>query len=199
MPALAFKGSRCLRDPWPTLVVDLTHRGQPKLRLWQLEPLRGNRTEPNQPLIEVEKDPPRTRVESHPPLARVEGLPPAARVGSHPPQVQVERHPPPTRAVNRPPQAEVRNQPPWEALSTCPRRGKEWAMVPGPTGIKGPSAEPKVEPLSPKGLPIRSGRCRQGGRPLVRFTTAWMVKTCPYAILPLRPCGPTTLESIPKH
>ena len=83
--------------------------------------------EPNQPLIEAEKDPPQTRVESLPP---------------------------PARAVNRPPQAEVRNQPPREALSTCPRRGKEQAMVPGPTGTKGPCAEWKVEPLSPKGLPI---------------------------------------------
>ena len=188
MPSLTSKGSRCLRDPWPTLVVDLTHRGRPELRLRQREPLRGDRMEPNQPLIEVEKDPPQTRVESHPP---------PARVGSHPPQVQVERHPPPARAVNRPPQAEVRNQPPQEALSTRPRRGKEQAMVPGPTGTKGPSVEWKVEPLSPKGLPIRSGRHRRGGRPSVRFTTAWMVKTHPHAILPLRPCGSTTLESIP--
>ena len=199
MPALTSKGSRCLGDPWPALVVDLTHQGRPEPRLRQLEPLRGDRTEPNQPLIEAEKDPPRTRVESRPPPARVEGLPPPARVGSHPPQVQVKRHPPPTRAVNQPPQAEVRNQPPRQALSTRPRRGKERAMVPGPTGIKGPSAEPKVQPLSPKGLPIRSRRRRRDGRPLVRFTTAWMVKTRPHAISPLRPCGPTTLESIPKH
>ena len=151
MPALASKGSRCLGDPWPTLVVDLTHRGQPEPRLRQLEPLRGDRTEPNQPLIEVE---------SCPPLARVGSLPPPTRVGSHPPQVQMERHPPPVRAVNRPPQAEVRNQPPWEALSTHPQRGKERVMVPGLTGTKGPSTEPKVEPLSPKGLPIRSGQRR---------------------------------------
>ena len=190
MPSLTSKGSWCLRDPWPTLVVDLTHRGRPEPRLRQLEPLRGDRVEPNQPLIKAEKDPPRTRVES---------LPPPARVGSHPPQVQVERHPPPTRAVNQPPQAEVRNLPPQEALLTHPQRGKEWAMVPGLTGTKGPSAEQKVEPLSPKGLPIRSGRCRRGGRPSVRFTTAWMVKTHPHAISPLRPCRPTTLEMIPKH
>ena len=156
MPPLTSKGSRCLRNPWPTLVVDFTHRGRPELRLRQLEPLRGDRMEPNQPLIEAEKDPPQTRVESHPPPARVESLPPPARVGSHPPQVQVERHPPPARAVNQPPQAEVRNQPPREALLTCPRRGKEWAMVSGLTGTKGPSAELKVEPLSPKDLPIRS-------------------------------------------
>ena len=154
MPSLASKGSRCRGDPLPALVVDLTHRGRPEPRLWQLEPLRGDRMEPNQPLIEAEKDPPRARVKSRPPLARVESLPPPARVGSHPPQVQVEKHPPSTRAVNRPPQAEVRNQPPQEALSTRPRRWKEWAMVSGPTGTKGPSTERKVEPLSPKGLPI---------------------------------------------
>ena len=129
----------------------------------------------------------------------VEGLPPPARVGSHPPQVQVKRHPPPTRAVNSPPQAEVRNQPPREALSTRARRGKEWGTVPGLTGAKGPCAEWKVEPLSPKGLPIQSGRRRQGGRLSARFTAAWMVKTRPHAISPLRPCGPTTLESTPKH
>ena len=58
MPSLTSKGGRHLRDPLPALVVDLTHRGRPKLRLQQLEPLRGNRTEPNQPLIEAEKDPP---------------------------------------------------------------------------------------------------------------------------------------------
>ena len=145
MPALASKGSRCLRDPWPDPADDLTHRGQPKPRLQQLEPLEGIRMEPNRPLIKAEKGPPQTRVESHPPLARVE---------SHPPQAKAERHPPPTRAVNRPPQAEVRNQPPGEALLTCPQRGKEQAMVPGQTGTKGPSVGLKVEPLSPKGLPI---------------------------------------------
>ena len=194
IPSLTSKGSRCLRDPYPILVADLTHRGRPGLRLRQLEPLRGDRTEPNQPQIEAEKDPPPARVESFPPPARVgnhppqfqvESLPPPARVGNHPPQFQVESLPPPARAVNRPPQAEVRNQPPQEALLTRPRKGKEWVMVPGPTGTKGPCAEWKVEPLSPKGLPIRSGRCRQGGRPSVRFTVTWMAKTRPHAISPL--------------
>ena len=181
MPALTSKGSRCLRDPWPALVVDLTHRGRPEPRLRQREPLRGIRTEPNQPLIEAKKGPPRTRVESRPP------------------QGKAERHPPPARAVNRPPQAEVRNQLPREALLVCPWRRKEQAMVPGPTGTKGPSVGLKVEPLSPKGLPIQSGWHRRGGRPSVKFTTAWMVKTCPRAISPLRPCRPTTLELIPRH
>ena len=107
--------------------------------------------EPNQPRIKAEKDPP---------PARVESLPPPARVGNHPPQFQVESLPPPARAVNWPPQAKVRNQLPREALSTRPRKGKEWAMVPGLTGTKGPCAERKVKPLSPKGLPIQSGWCR---------------------------------------
>ena len=139
MPALASKGSWCLRDPWPDPADDLTHRGRPKPRLWQLEPLEGDWMEPNRPLIRAEKGPPQARGESRPP------------------QAKAEKHPPPARAVNRPPQAEVRNQPPQEALSTRPRRGKERVMVPGPTGTKGPSVGPKVEPLSPKGLPIRSG------------------------------------------
>ena len=73
---------------------------------------------------------------------------------SRPPQAKAGRHPVPARAANRPPQAEVRNQPPREALSIRPRRGKEQTMVPGLTGTKGPSMGPKVEPLSPKGLPI---------------------------------------------
>ena len=102
----------------PALVVDLFHRGQPELRLQPLEPLRGNRTGPNQPPIEVDKDPPRTRVESCPPPARVES------------------HPPLARAVNRPPQVEVGNQLPQEALLTRPRKGQERVMVPGPTGTK---------------------------------------------------------------
>ena len=121
------KGSQCLGHLMPTLVVNLSHRGWPKLRLQLLEPLGGDRTGPNQPPMEADKDPPQTRVESHPPPARVESLPPPARVGSHPPL---------TRAVNRPPQAEVGNQPPWEALSTLPQGGEEWVIVPGPTGPK---------------------------------------------------------------
>ena len=56
-------------------------RGQPRLRLRQLEPWRGDRMQPNQPRIKVEKDPP---------LAKVESLPPPTRVGNHPPQFQVE-------------------------------------------------------------------------------------------------------------
>ena len=100
------KGSRCLGHLMPTLVVDLSHQGRPELRLQPLEPLRGDRTGPNQPPIEADKDPPRTRVES---------LLPSARVGSHPPL---------TRAVNRPPQAEVGNQLPWEALLTLPGEGR---------------------------------------------------------------------------
>ena len=206
MPALASKGSQCLKDLWPNPVDDLTHRGRPKPRLQQLEPLEGVRMEPNRPLVEAEKGPPRTGEGRHPPQARVESHPPQAkaerpqaRVESHPPQAKAERHPPPARAVNRPPQAEMRNQPPREALLTHPWRGKERAMVPGPTGTKGPYMGPKVEPLSPKGLPIRSGRCRRCGWPSDKFTTAWMVKTHPRTISPLRPCRHTTLELIPRH
>ena len=102
----------------PTLVVDLSHRGRPELRLQPLEPLRGDRTGPNQPLMEADKDPPQTRVES---------LLPPARVGSHPLLA---------RAVNRPPQVEVGYQPPWEVLSTLPQGGEERVKVPGPTGTK---------------------------------------------------------------
>ena len=112
------KGSRCLGHLMPALVVDLSHRGQPKPRLQLLEPLGGDRTGPNQPPMEADKDPPRTRVES---------LLPPARVGSHPPL---------SRAVNRPPQAEVGNHLPREALSTLPQGGEERVIVPGPTGTK---------------------------------------------------------------
>ena len=122
----------CLGHLMPALVVDHSYRGWPEPRLQPLEPLRGDRTGPNQSPIEADKDSPQTRVESHPP---------PARVGNHPPQVQVESLPPLARAVNRPPQAEVRNQPPREALLTHPQRGKEWVMVPGPTGTKGPCVE----------------------------------------------------------
>ena len=123
----ASKGSRCLGHLMPTLVVDLSHQGQPKLRLQPLEPMGGDRTGPNQPPVEADKDPPQTRVESRPPPARVESLLPPARVGSHPPLA---------RAVNQPPQAKVGNQPPWEALSTLPRGGEEQVIVPGLTGTK---------------------------------------------------------------
>ena len=111
----------------PALVVDLSHQGQPELRLQPLEPLQSDRTGSNQPPMEADKDPPRTRVESHPPPARVESLPPPARVGSHPL---------PARAVNWPPQAEVGYQPPREVLLTLPQVEEEWVMVPGSTGTK---------------------------------------------------------------
>ena len=106
----------------PTLVVNLSHQGRPELRLQLLEPLGSDRTGPNQPLVEVDKDPPRTRVDSHPPLPRAESLPPPARVGSHPL---------PTRA-----QAEVGYQLPREVLSTLPQVGQEQVIVPGLTGTK---------------------------------------------------------------
>ena len=111
----------------PTLVVDLSHQGRPKPRLQPLEPLGSNRTGPNQPLVEADKDPPQTRVDSHPPLARAESLLPPARV---------ESHPLPARAVNQPPQAEVGYQQPREVLSTLPQVGEEWVIVPGSTGTK---------------------------------------------------------------
>ena len=66
-------------------------------------------------------------------------------------------------------------------------------------GTKGPSGGLKGEHLSPKGLPILSGLHRRDGRPSAKFTTAWTVKTRPHAILPLRLCGPTILESILGH
>ena len=111
----------------PTLVVDLSHRGQPEPRLQLLEPLESDRTGPNQPPVEADNDPPQTRVDSHPPLARAESLPPPARVGSHPL---------PARAANWPPQVEVGYQPPWEVLSTLPQGGEERVIVPGLTGTK---------------------------------------------------------------
>ena len=111
----------------PTLVVNLSHRGRPKLRLQLLEPLRSDRTGSNQPPMEVDKDPPQTRVESCPPPARAKSLLPLARVGSHPL---------PVKAVNWPPQAEVGHQLPREVLSTLPQVGEEWVIVPGLTGTK---------------------------------------------------------------
>ena len=145
MPALDSKGSRYPKDPWPDQANDLTHRGRPKLGPQQLEPLDGIRMEPNRPLIRVGKDPPRTRVERHSPQAKAE---------RHPPQAKAERHPPPVRAVNRPPQAEVRNKLPQGAWLISPRREKEWVMVPGLIGTKGPSRGWKEEYPSLKGLPI---------------------------------------------
>ena len=77
----ASKGSRCLGHLMPALVVDLSHQGRPEPRLQLLEPLGGDRTGPNQPPMEVDKDPPRTRVESRPPPARVESLLPPSQGG----------------------------------------------------------------------------------------------------------------------
>ena len=133
--------------------------------------------EPNQPLIGVGKHPPQTRV------------------GKRPPRTRAGRHPPPTRAGNRPPQAEVESKPPQGAQLNYPWRGKERAMADGEIGMKGPSGGLKGECLSPKALPTQLGLHRRDGRPSAKFTTAWMVKTHPHAILPQRLSGPTIPES----
>ena len=88
--------------------------------------------------------------------------PPQTRVERHPPRAKVERHPPPARVVNRPPQAEARNKPPQGAQLTCPKRGKEWAMVPGPIGTKGPSggAEGGMSESQGPPYPIRTAQER---------------------------------------
>ena len=52
--------------------------------------------------------------------------------------------------------------------------------------MKGPSGGLKGEHLSPKDLPTQLGLHRKDGRPSAKFTTAWTVKTCPHAILPIR-------------
>ena len=132
----------------PTLVVDLSHRGWPEPGLQLLEPLGSDRTGPNQPPVEADKDPPQTRVVGHLPPARAESLPPPARVGSHPLLA---------RAVNWPPQVEVGYQPPREVLLTLPQGGEERVIVPGLTGTRWSCTELGMESLSPKGLPIRSG------------------------------------------
>ena len=129
----------------PTLVVDLSHQGQPELRLQPLEPLEGDRTGSSQPPVEADRDPPRTRVDSHPPPARAESLLPPARA---------ESLLPPTKAINRPPQAEVGYQQPQEVPLALPQVGEEWVIVSGLTGTKWSCTKLGVESLSPKGLPI---------------------------------------------
>ena len=130
----------------------------------KLEPPEGIRMEANRPLIGVGKSPPRTRA---------------------------ARHPPPTRVGNWPPQAEVGSKPHQGAQFTYPQRGKERVMAHGEIGAKGPSWGLKGECMSPKALPTQLGLHRQDGRPSAKFTTAWMVKTHPHAILPLMLSGPT--------
>ena len=120
----------------PTLVVNLSHRGQPELRLQPLEPLGSDRAGPNQPPVEADKDPPRTRVESCPPLARAESLLSPVRAESLLSPARVGSHPLPARAVNRPPQAEVGYQQPQEVLLTLSQVGEERVIVPGLTGTK---------------------------------------------------------------
>ena len=146
----------------PALVVNLFHWGQPKPRLQLREPLGSDRTGPNQPPVEADRDPPRTRVDSQPPPARAEWLLPPGRV---------ESHPLPARVVNQPPQVEVGYPQPQEVLSTFPQVGEEWVIVAGLTGTKWSCAKLRVESLSPQGLPIRLGWRRWGGRPSVRFMT----------------------------
>ena len=138
----------------PALVVDLFHRGWPKpgLQLW--EPLGSDRTGPNQPPVEADRDPPPTRVHSRPPPARAESLLSPARVESLLPPARTESLLPPTKATNQPPQAEVEHQQPWEVPSALPQVGEEWVIVPGLTGTKWSCVKLVIESLSPKGLPI---------------------------------------------
>ena len=128
----------------PALVVAL-FRGRPKLGLQLREPLGSDRTGPNQPPVEADRDPPRTRLYSRPPPARAESLPPSARA---------ESLLPPIKATNQSPQAEVGHQQPREVPSALPQVGEEWVIVPGLTGTKWSCAKLGVESLSPKGLPI---------------------------------------------
>ena len=138
----------------PTLVVDLFHRGRPKPGLQLREPLGSDRTGPNQPSVEADRDPPRTRVHSHPPPARVESLLPPARVESLLPPARMESLLPPAKAPNQPPQVEVGHQQLWEVPSALPQVGEEQVIVPGLTGTKWSCTKLVIESLSPKGLPI---------------------------------------------
>ena len=68
-------------------------RSQPKLRPHPREPKEGGRTGLSQPLVGVDRPPPRARAHGHPPLDRAERP-------QHP--SKVERPPLPTRAVGQP-------------------------------------------------------------------------------------------------
>ena len=125
--------------------------------------------------------------------------PPPIEAGKHPPPIEAGKHPPPTRAENQPPQAEAGSKPPQGARLIHPWKGKEQAMADGGIGTKGTSGGLKGERLSPKALPTQLGLHRQDGRPSAKFTTAWMVKTRPHAILPQRLSGPTIPESSLGH
>ena len=136
------------RTPDAHLVVDLFNQGRPKPGLQLREPLGSNLTGPNQPLVEVDRDPPQTKVYSHPPLARAESLLPPARA---------ESLLPPAKAINQPPQVEVKHQQPREVPSALPQVGEEQVIVPGLTGTKWSCTKLGVESPSPKGLPIQLG------------------------------------------
>ena len=128
------------RQPMPR-----TPDAHPSGRLQLREPLGSDRTGPNQPPVEADRDPPQTRVHSCPPLARVESLLPPARM---------ESLLPPTKATNQPPQAEVGHQQPREVPLALPQVGEERVIVPGLTGTKWSCAKLVIESPSPKGLPI---------------------------------------------
>ena len=146
----------------PALVVGLFHRGRPKLGLQLWEPLGSDRTGPNLPPVEVDRDPPGTRVHSHPPLARTESLLPPARAESLQPPARMESLLPPAKATNQPPQAEVGHQQLREVPLALPQVGEERVIVPGLTGTKWSCVKLVIGSLSPKGLPIRLGRQRRG-------------------------------------
>ena len=145
MPALASKGSWCLRDPWAR------PSGRPHpLRSTQTKTPAAGASGRHQDGAQLTSD----RGGKSSTSGQGGKLSTSGQGGKSSASSQGRKTSTPARAVNGPPQAEVRNQPPQEALLICSQRGKEQAMVPGPTGTKGPSVGPKVEPLSPKCLPI---------------------------------------------
>ena len=119
-----------------------------------------------------------------------------ARVERYPPRARVERQPPPSQGSKPASTGRGEKQtasggpvdPPPKREGVGDSTWNDWYQR-TLWGAEG-------ERLSPKGLPIQSALHRQAGRPLAKFTTAWMAKTHPHAILPLRLCGPTILESI---
>ena len=111
------KTSRCQEHLMPALVVYLSHRGRPKLRLQLLEPLRSDRAGPTDP-----------KGSGQGPTSSQGGKSTAPSQGGKSSTPRQSGKPASTSRGGTPAASEV--------LSTLPQVGKELVMVPGPTGTK---------------------------------------------------------------
>ena len=138
--------------------------------------------EPNQPLTGVGKGPPQAKVESHPPQAKAE---------RHPPPPCQSSKPASTGRGKKPTTSGGPVDPPLEREGAGNGVWTDWYQR-TLQGAEGGTSEPQGPPYPIGTMPVRREAIGQ-------IYNSVDGKDPPHAISPLKPCGPTTLELIPRH